>query len=921
MSIASKLYACFCLTRCRAQTQVANFCFTNLLLQQQQPQLGVVVSAMAAVQPVKTAQKFLPMCLRILLVSPSDTPTPRTPKSARDPHVSPGHTSPASNNARASAAACAPMEGEGSATSGGYRLALLSEMELVYYLNLMRYVLDNAGDAAMPYKDKIMALVDLALVVEERPGVVSLQVFKAANKLVRALLHSLVTCRPKEHRSLSPSTWNDPEWQKKHYVSWGHVIDISQAEISWHIPSEEGLKWAAHLAARYIRKPLALLQGYTNSTSHALDVGEPRFAQALGAHKTDSDSVDKMDADGGGSGRKTLGPQSPCTSSPSAGGRAPVNNDSMVVDGDGGNAQPVKGSSSRSSTISGKRPIDLEVHVADRSCDPPLPRSSAIRRKTGGASATEARFAVLQLRYVLEGMVAAMPGWDSHDDAATLAADGAGDQDDQGVEDDDGMPGEEVYSSGTYELPLSSIDLPQVLNGSKCGERGACDLLPSRIAPIIRDLVQIALKQHSQDSKMLKALSKCLDVCMNGVDTLQKYARRLRLRYTIMKARNRESAADGNRKLLPRYMLVVKVHHQYLSRVMLRLRKLHSTPLISSMLPCVNALSVNEHSGVRSRGQLALLSFCRRYKGSCASALPKLISILADKDVEAPGHEQRICGACVLLQTRYFQNRILRDWRMVEHFLVTLCNSHHNDKESVLDALDGLFATFLSFWYQISLDMPGYIAWKGGVASWGRAEVPFENYGRMLELVVGILKTSPHIHWRFKLMVIDAVTVMIRDDVQSPVSVWECIFDGMVSENSHIREACVPALGSALELIQDRQQSKEDADGSQARFPDKTACHCEFAHSKVATVLLSERLWTCCVCAWGRRGVHSSARVCVCASVRGCARACCVCACVRGRMCLRGCMCVCVCVRACVCGCLSGRACVFVFVYFVSVAE
>jgi hypothetical protein len=244
-------------------------------------------------------------------------------------------------------------------------------------------------------------------------------------------------------------------------------------------------------------------------------------------------------------------------------------------------------------------------------------------------------------------------------------------------------------------------------------------------------------------------------------------------------------------------MVVVKLHHHYLSRVMVRLRKMRSSPLISSMLQYVSALSVNEHSGVRSRGQLALLSFCRRYSKACASALPRLITILADKDVEAPGHEQRICGACVLLQTRYFQARILRDWRMIEHFLITLCSSYHNDKESVLDALDGLFATFLSYWYQISLDCPGYAAWKGGREKWDFAQVPFEGYGRMLEVLVTLLKTAPNMHWRFQLMVIDAVTVMIRDDVQSPMAVWECILDGMISDNSHIREACVPALGSA----------------------------------------------------------------------------------------------------------------------------
>ena len=37
-----------------------------------------------------------------------------------------------------------PTAADGSDMSGGYKLALLSEMEIVYYLNLMRYVVDNA---------------------------------------------------------------------------------------------------------------------------------------------------------------------------------------------------------------------------------------------------------------------------------------------------------------------------------------------------------------------------------------------------------------------------------------------------------------------------------------------------------------------------------------------------------------------------------------------------------------------------------------------------------------------------------------------------------------------------------------------------------------------------------------------------------
>lgn len=51
----------------------------------------------------------------------------------------------------------------------------------------------------------------------------------------------------------------------------------------------------------------------------------------------------------------------------------------------------------------------------------------------------------------------------------------------------------------------------------------------------------------------------------------------------------------------------------------------------------VKLLALNAHSTVRQRGQLALLSCCRRYVGSVASSLPMLISILEDKDIDSAG--------------------------------------------------------------------------------------------------------------------------------------------------------------------------------------------------------------------------------------------------------------------------------------------
>eukprot|EP00960_Hanusia_phi_P076941 768630-Hanusia_phi.AAC.5 len=244
-----------------ALNKVANFCFTNLLLLQQQAQLGVVISAMTAVNPAVVAHKFLPTVPR----------TPRTPGSARSftrsasAAKSPGLSwaSPPMTNGMGNVDVESPMlNAEGKVEGVVFKLALLSEMEMIYYLNIMRFVVENAGDAVIPYIDKVVAAVDLVLKYEERPGVISLQVFKAANKLVRSLIHSLITCRPKEYRSVDPKLWNNPGWKNLHYEHWGNVIDLSAANVSWNVPSPEGLQWAADLAAKYINSSAQVLRRY-----------------------------------------------------------------------------------------------------------------------------------------------------------------------------------------------------------------------------------------------------------------------------------------------------------------------------------------------------------------------------------------------------------------------------------------------------------------------------------------------------------------------------------------------------------------------------------------------------------------------------------------------------------------------------------
>jgi len=88
------------------------------------------------------------------------------------------------------------------------------------------------------------------------------QVIKAAMHLLRALLSTLVTYRPKESRSVPAQVWADPRWRRSHYTSWGRVASLAEVELEWCGPMAEGLRWAADLQARYLEEPVQLLRSF-----------------------------------------------------------------------------------------------------------------------------------------------------------------------------------------------------------------------------------------------------------------------------------------------------------------------------------------------------------------------------------------------------------------------------------------------------------------------------------------------------------------------------------------------------------------------------------------------------------------------------------------------------------------------------------
>ena len=448
--------------------KVATFCFTNFLHPQQQAQLGVVLSAITAVNPQAVCSRILSVCFARLLTSPSEN-TVRSPKRAG------GVASPRSGGGQGGAKS--PRERGGGGSGKGllaedYSLAVLSEQEIVCYLSIVCYVAEQAGDTLLPYREEMTALIDHGLRVEERPGARSITVHKSVTKLIRSLCHSLVTCRPVETRSVPEEVWNDPAWRNTHYTSWGKVMYMKDVRLKWREPSDEGLKWAADLTKRYSTGPIIGLRLWL--------------------------------------ARETALNHENCGEAPDMGPSPKIGAKRKAVGGARGRAK--------------KKAVQSLV------------ASEEIAKDQGAGTMADVKNLVKQLRSVLEGIASVLPGWVNLVDKR------------KSDENRGKMPGGEEYSNGACKLPPASAAACRGLPGGGTGGGISRD----EIGQLLHDVTAWCLKERSEDTQMLKALGKCVDVCMNGADILQKRARRMRLRYSIMKARNCEPAGGGRDKALPR---------------------------------------------------------------------------------------------------------------------------------------------------------------------------------------------------------------------------------------------------------------------------------------------------------------------------------------------------------------------------------
>ena len=421
------------------------------------------------------------------------------------------------------------------------KLAALSETELVYYLNILEQVAQIAADEMCKHKDKLHAVLDAAIKVEERPGVRSRKVIKGAMHLLRALLSSLVTFRPKESRSVPPHMWNDPHWRRTHYTTWGHVVSLSDVALEWRGPSKEGLQWAADLQARYLAEPIMVLRAFLKQEdARKVGVTSSRPASQTNTPMAAADA-----------------PQTPTAATASTAAAA---------------AEAVGGEGAKGAQGASRFPPPPLTISPDKLTSSPLTPASAGAGGGGGiVTSIEATAAVVQISMVSQGLVYVQLPWDAAEEVDVEAVQGSLDH----------SSFKAVNAHLTDDAVPDLVSLPPPSQGNTASRH--------EIAALLHQLTTSVIAKRGEDVKLLQALAKSLDTTLNGIDVVQKKLNRLRIRYTLIKSQFTEK--DGLQKLMPRVMMVARIQHHHMRVMMQRHRKLRSTPLLTSLLSNITQLA------------------------------------------------------------------------------------------------------------------------------------------------------------------------------------------------------------------------------------------------------------------------------------------------------------------------------------------
>lgn len=131
---------------------------------------------------------------------------------------------------------------------------LPSDATLHWSLAILRGTVYNDGKVLLKYKERFLSLLRLL-----RDKTFSKRGFSWSAKLLSSALITLTHTYPTENKFVNPDVWDDPEFQRKHYLHWGKLYKPEDVKITWHVPNEEEIDLALQIFSELVEPCLEKL--------------------------------------------------------------------------------------------------------------------------------------------------------------------------------------------------------------------------------------------------------------------------------------------------------------------------------------------------------------------------------------------------------------------------------------------------------------------------------------------------------------------------------------------------------------------------------------------------------------------------------------------------------------------------------------
>ncbi|KAG9509020.1 Proteasome activator complex subunit 4, partial [Fragariocoptes setiger] len=350
----------------------------------------------------------------------------------------------------------------------------------------------------------------------------------------------------------------------------------------------------------------------------------------------------------------------------------------------------------------------------------------------------------------------------------------------------------------------------------------------TQVANHMREILDHLLDALQDDTKSLSLVCEIFSVLMTYFGTSKAEYRMASQRVSSMR-RGMDNKLLGSKRHI-RLILVERVVLQH-RNMMYNRGSPFFTELHQRVFEDMFKLSISHYSDVRIIAQESIHQLLQVYPHFETVLVPRLSASLKEPEIE----HNRFKGLLYIIYGKRSCSSLMTDpnWSDLKSLWPAIIQSNHSEKPSIVRLLDRLCAiaqkSFNTFELEFGFDdhvkalavelskstdtsvcapvtQEDIILCKTKSAERNRARL--EDYHQLVTKLVELIE-CPQLHWHRRILAYTLLSLLVRDDIQTPLPAVKLFVSALISERISIRKKAIELVTSQLKLLK-RKHVKRD---------------------------------------------------------------------------------------------------------------